>query len=721
MWAGEGLPGWRDVECAIAELEERLPRPLAALARIAYNYRWTWAAGGAAVFRDMDPTLWRRGGCNPRWLIEALPPHRLRELAEDPRYVQQLKQLASELEADSKRPPTPGAVTLDRPVVYLCSEFGGHCSLPLYGGGLGALAGDVVKAAADLALPFVAMSLFYRQGYFHQRLDSQGWQVEYWKATQIERLPAVLVSDGHHHPLTVSISIRGRPVQVQIWRIDFGRVPVFLLDTDRDDNHPIDRLITGRLYVGDRHTRLAQYAVLGCGGVRALRAMGIAPSLIHLNEGHAALSGFERLGAFLAAGTTIEDAIERVRETTVFTTHTPVAAGNEWYTRDEVEPVLGDLARELGLPNSVFYDLGRLHPGKEQEPVNLTPLALRLSGTSIGVSERHGQVSRSMWRHLWPERELPDVPIGSITNGVHTVTWMAPAMQSLMDKFLPADWRTRVSDLATWDAIADIPDAELWRVRNDLREGLVLEARERSVTDRLARGESPDYVEAALRVFDPAALTIGFARRVATYKRLHLLTRQLDRALQLLADAERPIQVVIAGKAHPADHEAKETLRGLFELRHAPNVASRTVFLEDYDLHLAPCIVAGVDLWLSLPRLPHEASGTSGMKVAVNGGLNLSVLDGWWCEAYEAQGGWAITSGDADPDQQDTQDATALFNLLSDEVIPLFYERSTGGIPVRWLTKVRASMRRLIPRFSADRMLREYIRKLYDDKGPTPR
>jgi len=721
MGAGEGLPGWRDVERAIADLEERLPRPLAVLARFAYNYRWTWAASGGAVFRDMDPTLWRRSGCNPRWLIEALPPHRLQELAEDPNYLQHVKRIATEMEVDARRPPVPSVATPDRPVVYLCSEFGGHCSLPLYGGGLGALAGDVVKAASDLALPFVAMSLFYRQGYFHQRLDSQGWQVEYWKATEIERLPAALVSDGHHRPLTISICIRGRPVQIQIWRIDFGRVPVFLLDTDRDDNHPIDRLITGRLYVGDRHTRLAQYAVLGCGAVRALDAMGIAPSLIHLNEGHAALSGLERLGALLAGGATIEDAIDRVRETTVFTTHTPVAAGNEWYTREEVEPVLGDLARELRLPHALFYDLGRLRPGQEQEPVNLTPLALRLSRTAIGVSERHGQVSRSMWRNLWPEREPADVPIGSVTNGVHTVTWMAPAMQSLIDQFLPADWRTHVSDLAMWSAIADIPDAELWRVRNELRRELVLEARERSVTDRLARGESPDYVESALRVFDPTALTIGFARRVATYKRLHLLTRQLDRALQLLADTERPIQVVIAGKAHPADHEAKETLRGLFELRHAPNVASRTVFLEDYDLHLAPCIVAGVDLWLNLPRLPHEASGTSGMKVAVNGGLNLSVLDGWWCEAYEGESGWTITSGDADPDLQDTRDATTLFNLLSDEVIPLFYERNTDGIPVRWLTRVRASMRRVIPRFSADRMLREYIRELYDDKGKTPR
>jgi starch phosphorylase len=702
-------------------LEERLPQAIAALARISYNYRWTWSHDGGAVFREMDTALWKRSGCNPRWLIETLPPRRLQELAADRSLVRRVERVASELETDSRRPPAPGTITPERPVAYFCSEFGGHCSLPLYGGGLGVLAGDVVKAASDLALPFVVMTLFYRQGYFHQRLDAQGWQVEYWITTDIERLPAALVTDGQHRPLTVSVCIRGRTVRIQIWRIDFGRVPIFLLDTDREDNHPIDRLITARLYVGDRHTRLAQYAVLGCGGVRALDALGIESSLVHLNEGHAALGAFERLGVLLAGGSTLEDALARVRDTTVFTTHTPVAAGNEWYTREEVAPVLGDLIRQLRVPESVFYDLGRFHPGNEQEPVNLTPLALRTSRTSIGVSERHGQVARSMWRSIWPEREPADVPIGHVTNGVHTVTWMASAMQSLVDHFLPADWRTRTADLAMWDAIARIPDANLWEVRCELRGRLVREARERSVADRLSRGEPPEYVEAALRVFEPEALTIGFARRVATYKRLYLLVRHLDRGLPLLADRERPVQLVVAGKAHPADRDAKETLRGLFDLRHAPNVASRTVFLEDYDLHLAPFVVAGVDLWLNLPRPPQEASGTSGMKVAVNGGLNLSVLDGWWCEAYDGESGWAIASGGADPQQQDDIDATALFNLLSGEIIPMFYERNADGIPVRWLARVRRSMRRVIPRFSADRMLRDYIRTLYDDKSQAPR
>jgi glycogen phosphorylase len=716
MLAGDSpRAGKTDLERAIADLEERLPRSIAALARIAYNYRWTWSHD-QAVFREMNPDLWKRSGHNPRWLIETLPPHQLQQLACDPSFVQRVGRIASELDADSRRPSAAGVIAPGRPVAYFCSEFGGHSSLPLYGGGLGVLAGDVVKAASDLALPFLAMSLFYREGYFHQRLDSHGWQVEYWRTTEMERLPVALVTDAQHRPVTVELFIRRRTVRIQIWRVDFGRVPVFLLDTDRPDNHPIDRFITARLYVGDRHTRLAQYAVLGCGGIRALRAMGIEPSLIHLNEGHAALSAFERVGELLADGSTLEHAVARVRETTVFTTHTPVAAGNEWYTREEVEPVLGDLLRELRLSGSAFYDLARFHPGNEQEPVSLTPLALRTSRTSIGVSERHGEVSRSMWRGLWPEREPAEVPIGYVTNGVHTATWMAPRMQSLMDQFLPEDWRKRTSDLGMWDAITQIPDAQLWEVRCALRGRLVHEAHERSVVDRLARGEPPDYVEAAQRVFDPTALTIGFARRVATYKRLHLLTRQLDRALHLLADLERPVQVLIAGKAHPADREAKETLRGLFDRRHAPNVASRTVFLEDYDLELTPFLVAGVDLWLNLPRPPQEASGTSGMKIAVNGGLNLSVMDGWWCEAYDSDSGWAIASGAADAERQDDIDAAALFNLLSSEVIPLFYDRDSDGIPVRWLARVRTSMRRLIPRFSADRMLREYVHALYAEK-----
>ena len=434
---------------------------------------------------------------------------------------------------------------------------------------------------------------------------------------------------------------------------------------------------------------------------------------MHLNEGHAALGTFERIGTLLRGGTPIAEAIEIVRARTVFTTHTPVAAGNEWFPREEVEPVLGALHRDLQVPGDVFYGLGRFHPEVASEPVALTPLALRTSRASNAVSLRHGEVSREMWRELWPGRPVEQVPIGHVTNGIHTTTWMAPEMQALLDAHLPSDWRSRTSDPACFAAIDRIPDAELWATRRALRARLVDEASEACIPMRLARNEPPEYVDAAMRISDPDALTIGFARRVATYKRLHLLTMQLERGLRLIADTARPVQIVIAGKAHPADEEAKRTLQSLLNVRGGPNISSRIVFLEDYDLSIAPLVVAGVDVWLNLPRPPFEASGTSGMKVVVNGGLNLSVLDGWWSEAYDGENGWAIATPPGDPGAQDQADSATLFDVFEKEVVPLFYARNPAGVPEGWLRRVKASMRGLIPRFSAERMLRDYVAKVY--------
>jgi starch phosphorylase len=713
--------GQRDIERAVAELAERLPNALQPLARLAFNYRWSWTIGGRAVFRDIDPSLWERSQCNPRATIEMVPPHRLRQLAGAPEYVARVVALAAQLEADLRRPPIAAGVATDRPVAYFCSEFGVHCSLPLYGGGLGILAGDVLKAASDLAIPMVGVGLLYREGYFHQRLDLSGWQHEWWTTTNFEWLPAVIVTGPDNEPLTVTVTMRDRAVRIQIWRIDVGRVPLYLLDTDRPDNHPIDRWITARLYIGDRHTRLTQYGVLGVGGVRSLAALGIQPGVIHLNEGHAALASFERLRQLIGAGHSYEAALAGVRQTTVFTTHTPVGAGNECYTFQEVEPVLGQLREGLNEHLPFFYGLCRFDPGNEQEAVAITPLALRTSRTSIGVSRRHGEVARAMWQPLWAGRPVDEVPIGHVTNGVHTTTWMAEPMQALLDRHLGPDWRTRLADVALWERIVSIPDAELWAVRRALRQELVEYARVQSIRVRLARGEAPGYVEAAARAFDPDLLTIGFARRVATYKRLHLFTYRLDRGLQLLADVARPIQVIIAGKAHPQDEDAKQALRGVLELRRAPHVASRIAFLDDYDLHMAPRLVAGADLWVNLPRPPLEASGTSGIKAVLNGGLNLSVLDGWWLEAYDGETGWAIASPDTDAAAQDAHDATALYDLLEHEVIPLFYERDADGLPRRWIGRIKASMQRLIPRFSAERMVREYLTALYTATGePRP-
>jgi starch phosphorylase len=705
--------GSRDIERAAAELAERLPEALRPLARVAFNYRWSWIPGGADVFRDMDPSLWARGQGNPRAMIEGLPPHRMQELAGDPGYVARAAALAAHVEADLRRPPMTSGIPAGRPVAYFCSEFGIHHSLPLYGGGLGVLAGDVLKAASDLAVPMVGVGLLYREGYFHQRLDFSGWQHEWWTTTEFERLPVVLVTGPDSRPLTVEVTMRARTVRIQIWRLDVGRVPLYLLDTDRQDNHPIDRWSTARLYIGDRHTRLAQYGVLGVGGVRALAALGVQPCLIHLNEGHAALASFERLRAHLVAGHTPEEALALVREATVFTTHTPIAAGNECYAFDEIEPVLGQLREGLDTHRRFFYGLCRLEPQDAREAFAITTLALRTSRASIGVSRRHGEVARGMWRALWPGRPVHEVPIGHVTNGVHTATWMAKPMQVLLERHLGSDWRAHLADAPWWERVSSIPDAELWDVRQTLRRELVEYARPLSIRLRLARGESPDYVEAAAHMFDPGVLTIGFARRVATYKRLHLFMRHLERGLRLLANDAQPIQVVIAGKAHPQDEEAKQALRAVLGVRRAPLVGSRVSFLEDYDLHMAGCLVAGVDLWVNVPRPPLEASGTSGMKVVLNGGLNLSVLDGWWIEGHDGESGWAISSPEADAAVQDDHDALALYDLLEHEIVPLFYERDPAGLPRRWISRIKVSMRRLIPRFSAERMVAEYLSALY--------
>lgn len=704
--------GRRDLDLAVQDLRERLPEPLSPLARLTFNYFWVWCPGAASLFEEIDGELWRRSGWNPRIVIESAAPRRLRQLASDRDYTERLASVSSRLDAHLQRSPTTPP-SLDRPVAYFCSEYGLHGSLQLYGGGLGVLAGDTLKTASDLGTPYLGVGLFYRQGYFRQRLDLSGWQQEYWVNTDFRRLPAVLVTGPDGRPFSISLRLRRRDVCVQVWRIDIGRVPLYLLDTDCESNDPVDRWITGRLYVGDRQTRLAQYAVLGIGGVRALRALGVRPSVFHLNEGHGAFGSLERLRQGLSAGQSFDEALAAVRRDAVFTTHTPVAAGNEGYDRHELEAVLGDWLETVGPMRESLCALGRVNPYNAEEPISITPLALRTSRASNAVSRRHGRVARAMWKGLWVDRPESNVPIGHVTNGVHVATWMGLPMQQLMDRHLGPDWRARTSDPELWERVEQIPAAELWRVRCALRARLVEQVREQSVRDRLSRGESPDYVEAAARVFSDRALTVGFARRVATYKRLYLLARHPEIALRLLGDDARPLQYVIAGKAHPQDHEAKEVLRSVFQFKQASAVRQRVVFLEDYDLHIAPLIVAGVDLWINVPRPPLEASGTSGMKVVLNGGLNLSVLDGWWEEAYDGENGWGIATPEGDHAAQDEHDAYKLLDLLQHQVIPLFYDRDSDGIPHGWVERVKRSIRTLAPRFNTERMVREYVDTMY--------
>ena len=606
-----------------------------------------------------------------------------------------------------------GPVAAEHPIAFFCAEYGVHRSLPIYSGGLGGLAGDLLKEASDRALPLVAVGLMYRQGYFRQRLDVSGWQQEYWIDSDPDRLPAALVREPDGRRLTITVPIGGREVSAQIWRVAVGRVALFLLDADVPENGRQERWISSQLYVADPITRLSQYALLGVGGVRALAALGIEPSLLHLNEGHAAFAVLELAGGELARGASLEAAVEAARQGTVFTTHTPVAAGNETYPREDVIDTVGGVAGQLGVDPELLMRLGRFHPDDGQEPFGLTTLSLRMSRSANGVSRRHGAVAREMWRGLWPERSLEAVPIGHVTNGVHLPSWVGPAMRGVLERHLGEDWWRRASEPATWEALDAVSDAELWEARREQRAELVEFVKDRSGIDRLAERQPRAGIEAAARAFDGDVLTIGFARRNATYKRIGLLSHDPARTLALLAGPQR-VQFVLAGKAHPSDEEAKRVIQDLYHFKDSPQVAEHVVYLHDYDLGMAARLVRGCDLWLNLPRPPYEASGTSGMKAVINGGLNLSTLDGWWAEAYDGTNGWAL-SGEVDPDSsaQDTRDAAALFGLLEQEVLPAFYDRDQDGLPRAWLERIRASIRTLAPAFCAGRMLEDYVHEIY--------
>jgi len=702
--------GHDDLLHAAEALAARVPQPLAGLARLAYNYRWSWTPGGHELFASIDPVRWERCGENPVRLLGETGLEALARAASNAELLERIERVETAVRDDLARADDEAVATPQRPIAYFCAEFGVHRSLPVYSGGLGALAGDILKEASDRALPLVALGLMYRQGYFRQRIDAGGWQHEYWVDTDPERIPAALVTGDDGAPITVTVPLRGIEVTAQVWRVDVGRVPLYLLDTERPENDIGASWITSRLYVGEPESRLAQYILLGVGGVRALAAMGIEPGLLHLNEGHAA---FISLEAARAHGGSFSDGIAAARARTIFTTHTPVPAGNDTYPTAQVTEALAGLTASMGLDPIEVIRLGRTRPDDEAEPFGVSQFALRTSRAANGVSRRHGEVARGMWRGLWPERAAEDVPIGHVTNGVHVPTWIGVPMRSLLDRHLGEGWLDRAADPATWAGIDAISDEELWAVRCEQRAALVGYVRTKSVTDRLGRDEPRGYVEAAAGSFDPDALTVGFARRLATYKRLHLLVQDADRALALLGNG-RPVQLVLAGKAHPRDEDGKRLVQHLFTFKWAPEVGGRVVYLDDYDLSSAARMVRGCDVWLNLPRPPLEASGTSGMKSAVNGGLQLSVLDGWWAEGYNGANGWALPGEeDADHAAQDRRDGTELHRLLDAEVAREFYDRDAAGIPRAWLARVRASLKTNGPAFSATRMVRDYVEQYY--------
>jgi starch phosphorylase len=699
--------GTRDLERAVGDLADRLPERLLPLARVAYNYRWAWTPGGEELFRALDPLRHERCRGNPIRLLGQLPPRTLEQIANDHEIHAAVSTLQELLEEDLASPSIArGPVTPEHPVAFVCAEFGVHRSLPIYQGGLGVLAGDILKGASDLRLPMVGVGLLYSKGTFHQRLDPTGWQHDYWVDTEPDRLPLALVTGEDGQPLVVDVPVRGRVVHVQVWRVQVGRVPLFLLDANRADNGIAERWITARLYVGDRRVRLEQYALLGVGGMRVLRAMGIDPSIVHINEGHGAFAPLELAAHDIEGGADADEAYERARARTVFTTHTPVAAGNEAHPAETVQDVLGDLVE----PDR----LRALGAADGEATVGMTSLGLRLSRSANAVSRTHGEVARKMWRPLYGETADDAVPIGHVTNGVHVPTWMAEPMRELLDRHLGPGWRHRADDPETWAPVDGIDDEDLWETRSLLRGRLVDWVREADAAARLGRYEDASAVEAVAHAFQPDRLTLGFARRVATYKRLHLLLRDPERLEALLGKPDT-IQIVIAGKAHPRDDEAKASLAGILRRSWAPDVAPRIAFVEDYDLHVASQLVAGCDVWVNVPRPPMEASGTSGMKSALNGGLNLSVLDGWWAEAYDGENGWAVGDGLRweDEDAQDDHDAAHLFDQIEQALLPEFHDRDERGVPVAWIARVKRSLRTIGPRFGAERMLRDYLETVY--------
>lgn len=697
-----------------------LPTPLIPLERLAWNYWWSWAADGEGVFRDLDSEIWEECEHNPRQLLAKTSSFRLAEAATDPIYMERVRHLDGSFQSYLASPPRLqlDAITKDHPVAYFCAEFGVHTSLPLYSGGLGILAGDHLKSASDLGLPLIAVGLLYRYGYFRQRLRNDGWQEEQYRETFPNDLPIHLIKNDDGTPLRIEVLIRGRKVLAQVWRADVGRVALYLLDTNIPENVETDRWVTGHLYGGDRETRIVQEMLLGIGGVRLLRKLGVSPHVFHLNEGHSAFLTLELAREIVQSEQQpFGAAIERVKQQCVFTTHTPVAAGNDEFDAALVTRVFGpDYFKELGLTEDEFLALGRVEPGNKSERYGLTPLAIRMCRSTNGVSRKHGEVSRALWQKIFPSVKLEKVPITYITNGVHAPTWMSPPLRYLVESHVGHDWDAKITNREVWaEVIASIPDEELWNAHVRLKERLVAFIRHRSMQTRIAAGERADYIEAASTMFDPSALTIGFARRVAGYKRWNLLLTDQQRLLRLINNEERPVQFVFAGKAHPQDEGSKLVLQQLAQWKYDPAVRQRVVFVEDYDQEIARQLVQSVDVWLNVPRRPQEASGTSGEKVAINGGLNLSILDGWWLEGYDGTNGFAIGNGDdgADVVKIDALDAESLYRTLELEVVPLFYHHDDDGIPRKWIAMMKRAIQTLAPQYNSDRMVEEYARKIY--------
>ncbi len=704
-------------------VQPAIPERLSCLHELAYNLRWTWDHDTIELFLRLDADMWQECRHNPVLLLNRVSQARFQEVLEDDAFLAHQDRVCASLKAYLSDPgwfPKQHPEGTDLTIGYFSMEFGLTECLPIYSGGLGALAGDHLKSASDLDLPLVAVGLLYQKGYFSQYLNSDGWQLEEYHTNDFSTLPIQPVTREDGKVLEVSVDLAGRRVSVRVWRAQVGRIPLYLLDTNLAQNHPADQDVTDELYGGGPEERIRQEIVLGIGGIRALEAMGIKPRVCHMNEGHSAFLSLERVRRLLQESSLDYQSARQVASAgTVFTTHTPVPAGFDLFSKELVEKYFANYVGELGLTMDQFMAKGRAVPSDQAEPFNVAVLSLRHAYRRNAVSALHRRVTAHMMRAGWPDLPDEDMPIEYVTNGVHMRGWVAADLAQLFDRYLGPRWREDPADPAVWSRIDRVPDEELWRTHTRQRERLVAFVRSNLETQLKRRNASPRELEAAREALRADALTIGFARRFATYKRATLVLREVDRLKTLLLDERHPVQFVFAGKAHPRDDAGKEFIREIVRFAKQQGVQHRLVFLEDYALDIARALVQGADVWLNTPRRPLEASGTSGMKVVVNGGLNLSVLDGWWDEGYSSEVGWAIGTGEEyeDTDYQDRVESRSLYSLMEEQIVPLFYDRGSDGIPRGWLAMMKASMARLTPQFSAARMVREYTERFYLPAG----
>ena len=690
------------------------------LCALAQNLWWCWDVDATRLFRELDPELWDQVGHNPVALLQQISIDRVEERAKQlvlhSRINYAYRRMREYLDSRKTWAARHAGVLWARPVAYFSAEFGLHESIPIYSGGLGILAGDHMKSASDLGVPLVGVGLCYDQGYFTQWLDTEGWQHERYLELDTRSVPLTLATMPGGNPVVVSIETRTSTINARVWKLAVGRTTLLLLDSNVEGNEPEDRKLTARLYGGDARVRIRQELLLGVGGVRALQALGISPGVVHLNEGHSAFAALELVRQrMVAEGIDAGEAVRRVSSQMVFTTHTPVPAGHDRFPPHLIEEHLGPLREAMGLASDRLLAWGRVDPSNAAEEFCMTVLALKLSRRANAVSSLHGQVSRAMWTPLFPGRSEEEVPIGHITNGVHVRSWLASQMHHLYDRHLGPDWPERCASAASWEAIEKVEDGELWETHQTLKTRLIDTARKRAARAAERRGESPEAIAQLNRALSLDTLTIGFARRFATYKRANLIMRDTEQIARLVNDSQVPIQLIFAGKAHPQDGPGKQMLQQIAMLMRDPVFAGKILFIEDYDIDVGRDLVQGVDVWLNTPRRPLEASGTSGQKVVLNGGLNLSVLDGWWAEAYDGLNGFAIGMGEThtSPFLHDERDGSALMTVLKKEVVPLYYDRNADGLPHNWIARMKRAIRTLGWRFSADRMVMDYVLKSY--------